>query len=103
MARTPADNLPPSARAGFEALRRNFVTGLPARWREIEHAPELTARAAALHRLAGAAGSYGYEELGQAARAAEGLCSGACGAALPGALQEVDRLLRQAVGAAPPS
>ena len=92
----PADSLPPASRAGFEALRRKFITGLPARRQEIEQAPDPAARAAALHRLAGAAGSYGYDELGQAARAAERLSLGAVDPALERALQEVDRLLRQA-------
>jgi HPt (histidine-containing phosphotransfer) domain-containing protein len=96
VARAPADGVPPAARAGFEALRRRFVTGLPARWQEIEQAPDPAARAAALHRLAGAAGSYGYEELGQAARAAEHLAAGADGQAFARALAEVERLLRQA-------
>ena len=96
MVRAPADGVPPAVRAGFEALRRKFVTGLPARWQEIEQAPDPAARAAALHRLAGAAGSYGYEELGQAARAAEHLAAGAASPTLARALAEVERLLRQA-------
>jgi HPt (histidine-containing phosphotransfer) domain-containing protein len=90
--RVPADGLPPAAAAGFEALRRRFVAGLRERWQEIEQAPDAAARAAALHRLAGAAGSYGYAELGHAARAAEHL---AAGPALARALAEVERLLRQ--------
>jgi HPt (histidine-containing phosphotransfer) domain-containing protein len=92
----PADRLPPASRPGFEALRQKFITGLPARWQEIEQAPDPAARAAALHRLAGAAGSYGYEELGQAARAAERLAADAAGPAFARALADVDRLLRQA-------
>jgi HPt (histidine-containing phosphotransfer) domain-containing protein len=94
--RAPADSLPPASRPGYEALRRKFLAGLPARWQEIEQAPDAAARAAALHRLAGAAGSYGCDELGQAARAAEHLAVGAAGPALARALAEVDRLLRQA-------
>ena len=91
----PADGLPPASRAVYEALRRKFVAGLPARWQEIEQAPDPATRAAALHRLAGVAGSYGYDELGQAARTAERLSVGAVDPALARALQEVDRLLRQ--------
>jgi HPt (histidine-containing phosphotransfer) domain-containing protein len=99
VARAPADSLPPASRAGYAALRRKFLAGLPARWQEIEQALDPGARAAALHRLAGAAGSYGYDELGQAARVAERLSSGPAGPALTRALQEVDRLLRQASAA----
>jgi HPt (histidine-containing phosphotransfer) domain-containing protein len=94
--RVPADGLPPAALAGFEALRRRFVAGLPDRWQEIEQAPDPIARTAALHRLAGAAGSYGYEELGQAERAAEHLAAGATGPEFARALAELERLLRQA-------
>jgi HPt (histidine-containing phosphotransfer) domain-containing protein len=58
-------------------LQRHFLDGLPARWTAIA----LTARGsdaqrATLHRLAGAAGSFGYAALGEAARSAEG-CSDA--------------------------
>jgi len=97
--RAPADSLPPASRAGLEALRRKFVAGLPARWQEIEQAPDPAARTAALHRLAGAAGSYGYEQLGQAARAAERLCAGGDSPELARALREVGRLLHQAATA----
>ena len=44
---------------------------MPARWIEISEATDARARAAALHRLAGAAGGYGLPELGLAAREAE--------------------------------
>jgi HPt (histidine-containing phosphotransfer) domain-containing protein len=95
--RSPADDVPPGARAGYEALRGRFLAGLPERWREIEQAPDPAARTAALHRLAGAAGIYGCDELGKAARAAEHLAAAAeAGPALGRALAEVDRLLRQA-------
>lgn len=57
--------------AAFAALRLRFVAGLPARWQEIERAPSVAARQEALHRLAGAAGSYGFATLGDAARRAE--------------------------------
>jgi HPt (histidine-containing phosphotransfer) domain-containing protein len=59
--------------AAFELLRLRFVAGLPARWDEIEHAASAPARQAALHRLAGAAGSFGLAPLGEAARRAERL------------------------------
>jgi HPt (histidine-containing phosphotransfer) domain-containing protein len=63
--------LPPQAQAAFEALRHRFLVGLPERWREIEDAPDDGARRAALHRLSGAAGSFGCPALGSLARDAE--------------------------------
>jgi HPt (histidine-containing phosphotransfer) domain-containing protein len=96
VARLPADGLPPEARAAYEALRGKFREGLPERWREIAQAPGAAARASALHRLAGAAGGYGFEALGQAARAAERLSAGESGPALAQALAEVQRLLDEA-------
>jgi HPt (histidine-containing phosphotransfer) domain-containing protein len=96
VAPSPADGLPPAARAGFEALRQRFLAGLPERWREIEAAPDDRARIAALHRLAGAAGSYGFDELGRTARAAEHLAAGGNGPALAQALANLQRLLRDA-------
>jgi hypothetical protein len=92
----PADQLPPGARAHHAELRARFAAGLPERWREIARAPDGAARAAALHRLAGAAGIYGYDELGRAARVAEHFATDAPGPALDRALADVDRLLRQA-------
>lgn len=95
--REPAD---PARHAGFEALRRRFVTGLPDRWREIDAAPDPATRAAALHRLAGAAGTYGFSELGTAARAAERLVAGAGPPeAVDAALAQVNHLLREATQA----
>lgn len=56
----------------FSALQRGFVAGLPARWSVIvQSANGSTAQRAELHRLAGAAGSFGYTSLGQAAGVAE--------------------------------
>ncbi len=56
----------------FAALQRHFVKGLPARWAAITlTAQGSVAQRATLHRLAGAAGSFGYAALGDAARAAE--------------------------------
>lgn len=69
----PANALPPEARAAFEALRARFRSGLAGRWREIEGAATEQERVAALHRLAGAAGAYGFDEIGQAAKRAETL------------------------------
>jgi hypothetical protein len=57
--------------AAFARLRGQFLAGLPARWADIVAAPPGPARAAALHRLTGAAGGYGFQALGDAARVAE--------------------------------
>jgi HPt (histidine-containing phosphotransfer) domain-containing protein len=58
-----------------EALRQRFVSGLGARWQAIAGTPSPQESLQALHRLAGAAGSYGFEALGDAARRAEQTCS----------------------------
>ena len=55
--------------AQFALIRARFVAGLPARWQEIEQAPDAPALHAALHRLAGAAGGFGCDTLGHLARA----------------------------------
>lgn len=57
--------------AQFKALQQRFVAGLPARWLEIADAASPQARQAALHRLAGSAGGYGFERMRECAREAE--------------------------------
>ena len=86
MAESPVLRFPAAAEAAFEALRLRFVAGLPARWDEIEHAASASARQAALHRLAGAAGSFGLAPLGAAARRAERLLAAGDAAGLAAAL-----------------
>lgn len=88
--------LPPDVRAAFEALRTKFRAGLADRWREIEGAADAAGRCAALHRLAGAAGGYGFDALSCAARAAERLAAGPPGAELDRALEALGRLVREA-------
>lgn len=88
---SPAAGQPAAVQAAFQVLRGQFVAGLPRRWTEIESAGPGSARQAALHRLAGAAGSYGFTALGEAARRAEQAPDGDAGAAL----EEVARLVRQ--------
>ena len=77
MAALKFDDIPVSARAGFEQLQAKFRHGLQARWDQIEAAGTPVACAHALHRLAGAAGSLGYAELGAAARTALAAAEGA--------------------------
>jgi HPt (histidine-containing phosphotransfer) domain-containing protein len=54
----------------FRCIRSTFIAGLAKRETEIVEAPSLEHLDAALHRLAGAAGAYGFDELSQLARSA---------------------------------
>jgi HPt (histidine-containing phosphotransfer) domain-containing protein len=89
----------PAFAAQFLKIQHTFVAGLPQRLRDIQQAPDAQARHAALHRLAGAAGGYGFAELSALAREAmEALAAGqepAFGAAL--------QRLAQAIAAHPAS
>ncbi|MFZ4624357.1 MAG: Hpt domain-containing protein [Rhodoferax sp.] len=89
MTSTPADGLPPAIARRFAAMQRQFAAGLPARWHDIEHAPDATTQHSGLHRLAGSAGSFGFDLLGRLAHQAELLVSGDDPAALGQALAEV--------------
>ncbi len=73
MAALKLEDIPAEARSGFMKLQSQFRRGLPARFAQIEAASTTDARVEALHRLSGAAGSYGYEELGAVARRAMAL------------------------------
>lgn len=63
--------LPPEMRARFEVLRQIFAEGLPGRLAEIQNAQSAQDRIAALHRLAGASGSFGHATLCDLARQSE--------------------------------
>jgi len=78
----------------FARIRRTFVQGLAKREAEIEQAPDRAALHAALHRLAGVAGAYGFEELGQLARSAMEATDGDGEADLPLALARLKRALQ---------
>lgn len=73
----PTGPSPADLQAAYERLRATFIAGLAARWQVIESASDNATRQLALHRLAGAAGSYGCAELGRAAREAEARCDDA--------------------------
>lgn len=93
----PLDDLPAAQRAAFEQLRRRFCAGLPQRWAQIANAADATGQVAALHRLAGAAGSYGLPELDARARHALRLVeSGAQAAQITAALSALQATLEQA-------
>ncbi len=74
--------LDPALAAQLEALRKQFASGLPTRLDRIDAAlaacrsdasnpTALSALVTALHSLGGAAGIFGFDELGKQARAAE--------------------------------
>ena len=90
MASTP-EGMDPAFEAQFLKIQQTFVAGLPQRLRDIQHAPDAHARHVALHRLAGAAGGYGFSELSMQARAAMTLEHGA-DARLQEALQRLINL-----------
>jgi hypothetical protein len=64
------EGINPTFAAEFAKIRRDFVLGLSRREAELEQAASDAARDAVLHRLAGAAGGYGFEELSRLAREA---------------------------------
>ena len=104
MTSTPADGLPPAIRQRFAALQQQFAAGLAARWHDIEHAPDAAAQQRGLHRLAGSAGSFGFDVLGQLAHQAELLLPGDDPAALAQALAALrQELARCALASAPQS
>jgi HPt (histidine-containing phosphotransfer) domain-containing protein len=60
----------PAFAAQYRKIQQTFIAGLPQRMHDIRHAPDAEARHVALHRLAGAAGGYGFSELSTLAREA---------------------------------
>jgi len=56
--------------AQFTALQQQFVKGLVQRQQALRRATSVQESQAVLHRLAGAAGAYGYDDLGNLARTA---------------------------------
>lgn len=86
MASPLTEGLSPATQAQFEVLQQRFIAGLPARWQEIHGAAVPQTLQAALHRLSGSAGSYGFEGISQRAREAELLATSGSHAALAQAL-----------------
>jgi HPt (histidine-containing phosphotransfer) domain-containing protein len=84
------NGLSAAAQVQFKVLQQHFVTGLSTRWREITEAQTPQELQAALHRLSGAAGSYGFKGLGQCARVAELLSTNHTGTELEHALMLVE-------------
>jgi HPt (histidine-containing phosphotransfer) domain-containing protein len=83
------DGLTASTSARFAILRQRYVAGLASRWTEISTAANSQILLAALHRLAGSAASFGFDHLGQCARAAEARVNDGNAAALAAALDEL--------------
>jgi hypothetical protein len=67
---TQPEGLDPAYAAQFLAIQQTFVAGLAQRMHDITHPPDAQAQHVALHRLAGAAGGYGFGELSALAREA---------------------------------
>jgi HPt (histidine-containing phosphotransfer) domain-containing protein len=68
------DGLNPALAEQFQQIRKNFIEGLAKRETEIVEARSREHLDAALHRLAGAAGAFGFDELSQLARSALESC-----------------------------
>lgn len=84
--------------AAFLALRERFLQRLPERWQEIVSAANAEDAAAAMHRLAGAAGCFGFDALGQCAKLGEAAERGTDVAARLRQRQALHALLQQALG-----
>lgn len=84
-------------RQAFDRLKDRFILNLPARWADIEAASGTGELLAGLHRLTGAAGSFGFDGLGSMARRAEAAASSSDAKVLTVALKdlvaEIDLLL----------
>ncbi len=91
MAESPTDGLSPQIQAKFLLLQHRFRAGLQGRWLEIRDAPDGQSLASALHRLAGAAASFGFDRIGQCAHEAEALAVQGASAALAQALAVLER------------
>lgn len=81
----------------FEALRRTFQNGLTNRLHAIENASDSQSQHDALHRLAGAAGAFGYEALGLLARSAMQRCKGDP-QELAAVLEEIKKVIQNLTG-----
>ena len=79
---SPTEGLSQAASVHFRLLQRRFVAGLAVRWTDIRDAPDPRSVCAALHRLRGGAGSYGFAQLGQCAGELELLAAQGSGADL---------------------
>ena len=95
------EGLPLSIQARFAQLQQRYVSGLAARWSEIEVASTSQGSGLqdALHHLCGSAASYGFDLLGRQARLAEQLVARGDAPALAQALQELRLEIDRVCGA----
>ena len=92
-----AEGMDPAFAAQFMKIQKTFVAGLEQRMHDILHAPDPQACHVALHRLAGAAGGYGFGALSVLAREAMEAQQAGSDLLLEATLQR----LAQAIGAIP--
>jgi hypothetical protein len=92
--------LDPAFAAQFLKIQKIFVGGLAQRLLEIQHAADAHACHVALHRLAGAAGGYGFGELSRLAREAMDAMEGGAGPTLQAALTKLADAIAQIQSAA---
>lgn len=96
MASELTEGLSAESLAQFKVLQKNFVAGLAVRWRAVTDAVAPRELQAQLHRLAGAAGSYGFDRMSQCALAAELLSKSAADATLALALARLEAEIKLA-------
>ena len=89
------EGLDPALAARFAEIRQKFLDGLPARLVEIETSRSKEALETALHRLAGAAGGYGYTHLHQMARHASQIAQSGEGSMLSESLQQLRQEMKR--------
>ncbi len=82
----PPEGMDPAFAAQFLKIQKVFVGGLAKRLQDIQQAPDAQARHVALHRLAGAAGGYGFGALSVLAREAMDAIEGGADAPVQTAL-----------------
>lgn len=100
----PTEALPEGTALAYARMRERFVSGLAGRWADIVAAETQAQRHFLLHRMSGAAGSFGCDELGLAAGRAEAAAEAGDGGALALALQALAAMIeRMAPGSTAPS
>jgi HPt (histidine-containing phosphotransfer) domain-containing protein len=89
------EGLDPAFAGQFAQIRKAFVLGLTKRLNDIQGADSPSDLHAALHRLAGSAGAYGFEALGLLARSAMQACERNDEDCLATVLEELQRTVQQ--------
>lgn len=89
--------LPEGTALAYARMRERFVGGLTARWADIVAADTDAQRQFLLHRMSGAAGSFGCHELGLAAGRAEAAAEAGDRSALALALDALSAMIERMV------